>query len=628
MCLNQIPVFSEPTRIPIPDIISDTDVRKFVNEKAEAEFRFKTVYMSNFIKQVEAKVIAIANNPFTLNFVSRSNESSKHNLINLLNAIATGNDNFIQVRFLDALGWEKVRIDRPSIHSLPIIVQEKDLQNKGKRDYFLSIKNTPAEELWHSKFDLNMEHAKVEIPFNPTFRVGTPVFLNGEFKGIVIINLRLEPVLNSLRASSDFDTLLIDQDGNYIIHPDRNKEWSRYFKERGKIIDDFSQAGPEILSRDQIKDRFFSLVLTRHLRSDETLKLVLIPRQEMLSRFEKKIDWGIIWQILISVLTIAGLILGIIFYWNRRLIKEIEEKKLAEARHQESEGKMSAMSEAIHDGLIMIDDQARVMYWNQSAEQLFGFSAKEAIGQKMHSLFVPEEYQEAAEAGLKNFSQTGKGPVIGKLLELTASHRKNGQFPVEVAVSGFQVGERWYAVGTIRDITQRKQMEDEMRESEERVTTILNSINTGIIIINPKTKIIVDVNPVSATMIGLSKESIIGKTCYQFICPKKHNECPIIDLEQKVDNKEGVLVSADGNQTPILKTVVPVMLSGEKHLLETFIDLSDRKAAEDELKIKMEELERFNQLTINREERMIELKEEINHMCVQMGKSPKYKIVN
>ncbi|MBT4289160.1 MAG: PAS domain S-box protein [Deltaproteobacteria bacterium] len=620
-------IYPEPTRITIPDIISDTDVRKFVNEKADAEFRFKTVYISNFIKQVEAKVIAIRNNPFTLAFVNKPNESNKLNLINLLNAIATGNDNFIQIRFLDALGWEKVRIDRPSIQNSPVIVQEKNLQNKGQRDYFLSIKGTPAGELWHSKFDLNMEHGKVEIPFNPTFRVGTSVFLNGKFKGIVIINLRLEPVLNTLRASSDFDILLIDQYGNYIIHPDRNKEWSRYFKERGKIINDFSLIGPKILSEDQVTNRFFSMELTKYLLGDETVKLVLIPRQDMLSRFEKKVDWNIIWQILISVLTLAGIILGIIFYWNRRLIKEIREKKLAEARHQESKRKMRAMSEAIHDGLIMIDDKASVMYWNQSAELLFGLSAKEAIGQEMHSLFVPKQYHNKAKNGLKKFAKTGEGPVIGKLLELTAINKEKDKFPVEVGVSSFQLGEKWYAVGTIRDITERKKMENKLRESEDRVQTILDSINTGIIIINPTHRSIIDVNPVAARMIGLPKEEILGKTCHQFICPRKHNECPIMDLEKNVDNAERILMTADGRQIPILKTVIPVTLGGEKHLLESFVDLTDRKAAEEALKIKMEELERFNQLTMNREDRMIELKEEINQLCTQKGNPPKYKIV-
>ncbi len=58
-------------------------------------------------------------------------------------------------------------------------------------------------------------------------------------------------------------------------------------------------------------------------------------------------------------------------------------------------------------------------------------------------------------------------------------------------------------------------------------------------------------------------------------------------------------------------TVVPVMPGGEKHLLESLVDLTGRKVAEEALKSKMEEWKRFSQLTINREERMIELKEEI-----------------
>lgn len=186
-------------------------------------------------------------------------------------------------------------------------------------------------------------------------------------------------------------------------------------------------------------------------------------------------------------------------------------------------------------------------------------------------------------------------------------------------------------LGTTAEIigafVERQQVQEEIRASEERVKTIVHSISAGIIVIHPEDRTISDVNPVAAEMIGLPREKIVGKICHRFICPREDRNCPILDLEEEIDNAERVLLTADGREIPILKTVVPVMLGGKKHLLESFVDISERKAAEEELQRNLEELERFNQLTINREERMIRLKEEINELQRQMGMPEKYKIV-
>lgn len=468
--------------------------------------------------------------------------------------------------------------------------------------------------------------------------------------------------------------------------------------------------------------------------------------------YEKGIDYTLVIQILVG----GFVFLILVLYWNRKLANEVSERKQTENRLLESEHKTRAMSEAIHDGLVMIDEKARVMYWNHAAENLFGIPSPEAMGKDMHSLFAPDEYHEKARNGLEVFARTGQGPVVGKLLELTALRRDKTRFPVEVGVSSFQMGDNWYAVGIIRDITERNQTQEiiqktraelqqifdsahvgivflkkerqiyrcndrtaeilgydspaemidmnvseihlsrksfetfgksyyiklaqgkqiraeyelkrkdgtgiwcslsgkavdtatppdmdqgviwviddisdkrqallALTESEERVKTILDSINTGILVINPEDRTIVDVNPVAARMIGLSREAITGRSCHTFICPQENQDCPIIDHFQAIDNAERILITADRREIPILKTVVPVMLGGKKHLLESFVDLTDRKEAEKEVQRNLEELQRFYKLTINREEKMIKLKEEVNRLMSQAGQRGKYTI--
>ena len=125
--------------------------------------------------------------------------------------------------------------------------------------------------------------------------------------------------------------------------------------------------------------------------------------------------------------------------------------------------------------------------------------------------------------------------------------------------------------------------EEALRESEGRLRAILESMQTGIVVIDPETHRIVDANPVALQLIGAPREQIVGAICHKFICPAAQGACPITDLGQTVDNSERVLLTANGERRSILKTVTTVTLGGRKHLLENFIDITDRKRAEADL---------------------------------------------
>jgi diguanylate cyclase (GGDEF)-like protein/PAS domain S-box-containing protein len=126
-----------------------------------------------------------------------------------------------------------------------------------------------------------------------------------------------------------------------------------------------------------------------------------------------------------------------------------------------------AMSEAAHDAMIMIDAKDTVLFWNSAAEHLFGYTSDEVMGKGMHDFVALPEDAAKAREGLKHFATTGKGPVMDSVLEFTAV-RKNGKtFPVERSVSAFQAGGQWFAVGSLRDITQRK-------EDEAKLTRLAN----------------------------------------------------------------------------------------------------------------------------------------------------------
>jgi len=127
------------------------------------------------------------------------------------------------------------------------------------------------------------------------------------------------------------------------------------------------------------------------------------------------------------------------------------------------------------------------------------------------------------------------------------------------------------------DITERKRAERQTRESETYLKAIQDNIETGIVVLDAETHEILYVNPAAQRMIGATAEEIRGKACHKFICRAEAGECPVTDLNQTLRNQEAVLLTADGRELPILKTVVPVTLSGRKCLLDTFVDISDRK---------------------------------------------------
>jgi PAS domain S-box-containing protein len=129
------------------------------------------------------------------------------------------------------------------------------------------------------------------------------------------------------------------------------------------------------------------------------------------------------------------------------------------------------------------------------------------------------------------------------------------------------------------------------REGQNLLRTILDSIQAGVAIIDAEDHVIVGVNTLAAELIGAPREEIEGQVCHMFICPAEKGKCPITDLGQTIDRSERVLVRADGKSAPILKTVASVILGGRKHLIESFLDISKRKAAEEALLKAHSELE-------------------------------------
>lgn len=138
----------------------------------------------------------------------------------------------------------------------------------------------------------------------------------------------------------------------------------------------------------------------------------------------------------------------------------------------ESEEKFRKITESAQDAIIMMGADQRISFWNKAAERIFGYSAAEAMGRELHSLIVPKEAQAKFAQALPVFKASGKGPIIGKVLELTALRKGDIPLPVELSVSATQLQGQWQAIGIIRDISERKKAEAEISRSNRTLATI------------------------------------------------------------------------------------------------------------------------------------------------------------
>lgn len=154
---------------------------------------------------------------------------------------------------------------------------------------------------------------------------------------------------------------------------------------------------------------------------------------------------------------------------NSELVARIKEQENSEERLRESEMQYQILTDTAADAIIYLKSPDTIYLWNKKAEEMFGYSADEAMRKPLHRLIVPEIYRENAYAGLKEFYQNGRGAVVGKTLELTALRKDGAEFPIELSVSAMNIRGEWHATGIIRDISERKRLENELMNKLDEI---------------------------------------------------------------------------------------------------------------------------------------------------------------
>lgn len=149
------------------------------------------------------------------------------------------------------------------------------------------------------------------------------------------------------------------------------------------------------------------------------------------------------------------------------IARDITERKIAEQSLRESEEKFHSITASAQDAILMMDDEGKITYWNEAAEKIFGYSENEIMGWSLHDLLAPERFLATHRIGFEHFKKNGEGAAIGKTVELAALKKDGTEFPIELSLSTVLKNGRWSAIGILRDISERKQMEKEIKDKDE-----------------------------------------------------------------------------------------------------------------------------------------------------------------
>ena len=298
------------------------------------------------------------------------------------------------------------------------------------------------------------------------------------------------------------------------------------------------------------------------------------------------------------------------------IVRDVTERREIEEKLRDSEEKFRAINASANDAILLIDDEGKFSYWNPAAEKMFGYTKEEVDNKKMYELITPERFRGDHTSAFEKFKKTGEGRIIGKTVEMAAIRKDGTEFPVEFSLSALQVKGKQYALGIVRDITERKKMEErlkqysehleelvekktnELLELEKRYSVLVEEASDGVAIIQDEK--IVFVNKKAPDIIGYTREEMIGLPLETFLDENYRQH--VKELYQRKLRGEAAPPTLEMEWIAKTSEHVPVELSaalinylGSPAILVIIRDISERKRIEKQ-HVKLEKLATIGEL--------------------------------
>ncbi len=266
--------------------------------------------------------------------------------------------------------------------------------------------------------------------------------------------------------------------------------------------------------------------------------------------------------------------------------RDVTERKRVEEALQSSEEKLRIISNAVQDALIVVSDQGEITFWNSAAEHLFGFSDSEVLQKDVREILDLQEIAEVCDTRVGQMLQTDQGGAVGYVREIEARHRDGRTFPIELSLSQFRMKGQWHVVGSARDITARRQAENDLRESELRFRAVFENHHVVMLIIDPRTGAIENASPAACSFYGYSLDGLKRKTIYDINVAEPENILGSMQEAQSSQCEYFVFRHrlANGETRYVEVCSGPIVVEGRELLFSVINDVTDRTRFEEQLK--------------------------------------------
>ena len=158
------------------------------------------------------------------------------------------------------------------------------------------------------------------------------------------------------------------------------------------------------------------------------------------------------------------------------VFRDVTRQRQADKEVRQSEARKTAILETALDCIITMDHEGKVVEFNPAAEKTFGYRRADVIGRQLASFIIPPSLRERHSKGLSHYLATGEGPVVGKRIELPALRADTTEFPIELTITRISMDGPPLFTAYLRDISERKQHEAALRESEEKLRLLADTI--------------------------------------------------------------------------------------------------------------------------------------------------------
>jgi PAS domain S-box-containing protein len=275
---------------------------------------------------------------------------------------------------------------------------------------------------------------------------------------------------------------------------------------------------------------------------------------------------------------------------NTSLHNEISERTQAEAQLYESREKFRGLVESAPDAILIVDHQGLITFANRQVETVFGYRISEILDQP-HDILLPEKLRDVHAGHRAAYRDNPYTRQMGKGLELHGRRKNGSEFPVEIGLSALQTDNESEVICIIRDVSERKHSEDDIRERKRQLWKVIDLVPHMIFAKDGKGRFVL-VNRYMAEAYDTPIKQLVGS----FQADHHHNQEElaqffsgdrrVLETGQSQFFPEMIFTDAHGNQRILQTTKIPFRAAGHNAngVLGVAVDITDLKQIEDTLK--------------------------------------------